>query len=85
MSDILRKKLLDIHPEKRITHREVIADKLIEMAEEGDARSIGQIYDRVEGKPVQAIRVDGNIELDAPIHIVLTGVEISTVDDEPES
>lgn len=47
----------------------VIADKTVEMALEGDREMIKLIYDRIDGKPIQAI---GGDEDASPIRHVLT-------------
>ena len=42
----------------------VIADKLVEKAEQGDLQAIREVIDRLDGKPVQAIE-GGDVPLEA--------------------
>ena len=39
------------------------------------------IYDRIDGKPTQEIKVGGNVKIDAPIHLHV-GATIEAVDEE---
>src|SRR3546814_19677478 len=58
----------DGKPTKRL---QAIAEKLVEKAEAGDVQAIREIFDRVDGKPVQAIAGDP----DSPVSIIVhTGI-----------
>ncbi|MDR1252748.1 MAG: hypothetical protein LBK62_11390 [Treponema sp.] len=44
-------------------HREVIADKLIALAEAGDVPALRYLFDRIDGKPTESIELtDGAID-----------------------
>lgn len=51
------KRELSMRPERAKT----IAEKLIVMAEEGDLTAINMVFDRLEGKPVQAVEIDQSV------------------------
>lgn len=55
----------DGEPTKRIT---MIADKLVEKAAEGDIQAIKEVFDRTEGKAMQALELSGADG--APIELV---------------
>ena len=51
--------------EKRLAERaamEVIIDKLIDQAMEGDKVAAGMIMDRTDGKPNQSMDIDANVK-----------------------
>ena len=57
-------KLIKSLIEKRLAERaaaQLIVDKLIDQAQEGDKIAIGMIFDRVDGKPMQAVELEANI------------------------
>ena len=62
--------LLEMASEKTpgVTRHEAICAKLVVMAENGDLASVDRIFDRIEGKPKQAVEqtnVNANVEADA--------------------
>ena len=61
LTDILNYKL-DIKDEAGKLDREVIAEKLIEAAKKGDIVAVKYIFDRLEGRPVQAVELDAQID-----------------------
>lgn len=56
-------------PTKRLN---IIADKLAEKAAEGDVVAIKEVFDRTEGKAVQAVKHTGKVK-----HAVLWGCPVS--------
>jgi hypothetical protein len=42
------------------------------------------MYDRLDGKPVQEVKVQSNVQIDAPI-ILHVGAKIEVVDDDDDS
>ena len=63
LSDALRRRLGEVDekdPEER-THAEVIADRLIAKAKEGDVPAIREIGDRVEGKAQQRVTLSRDV------------------------
>lgn len=69
LSDELRRVLSDIDKtdgsDRKRLHR--VVEKLVEKAEEGEIQAIREVFDRLEGKPAQAIVGDG----DEPIEHVI--------------
>jgi hypothetical protein len=57
LTDILNYKLDLVHKAGKLK-REAIAEKLIEVALEGDVTALRYIYDRVDGRPVQTAVVE---------------------------
>ena len=62
LTDILNYKL-DAKDDNGKLRRELIAEKLIQLAETGDIAAIRYLTDRIDGKPVETIKADvrGNV------------------------
>lgn len=45
--------------EHQVTQLDIICLKLVKMAREGDLSSVDRIFDRLEGKPTQALNLGG--------------------------
>jgi len=54
LTDILNYKLDLVHKAGKLK-REAIAEKLIEVALDGDVNALKYVFDRTDGKPVQAV------------------------------
>jgi hypothetical protein len=50
----------DGKPTKRLN---VIANQLVQKAAEGDIQAIKEVFDRTDGKAIQAMQVEGGLEL----------------------
>jgi hypothetical protein len=61
-SDLLRKRSDDIDPDTGLPNREIITNKIIELAKEGVPWAIKEWYDRTEGKARQSMDITGNIQ-----------------------
>jgi len=57
LTDILNYKLDLVHKSGKLK-REAVAEKLIELALDGDVSALKYIYDRVDGRPVQTTVVE---------------------------
>ena len=59
----LRGKLSEVNPldPQGRTHGRIIVDKVVAQAESGNMKAIGEIVDRVEGKPVTPLAVTSTI------------------------
>jgi hypothetical protein len=53
-----------------------IAEKLVVLACEGDMRAIREVFDRVEGKPTQAVEAALDVEGPGRFDIVLWGQQV---------
>jgi hypothetical protein len=65
LTEILKYKLdqkTDDNSNKKVLNREIIAEKLIELAKKGNIAAIKYIYDRLEGLPIQAIDISRSRE-----------------------
>jgi hypothetical protein len=58
LTDILEKKLTQ--KKDGIKQRELIADKLIELAIAGDIPAIKYLFDRIDGKPRETVEIGNN-------------------------
>jgi len=69
LTDILEKHLRrrkEMPDGKRMSHKDILAIKLIELAEEnGDTTVLKYIYDRIDGKPIETVdtKHSGNIQI----------------------
>jgi len=57
LTDILNGKLDDIHRAGK-TKKEAIAEKIIELALNGDIAALKYIFDRIDGKPIETVKAD---------------------------
>lgn len=53
------------HPNGRMAALEDLAEKLIAAVESGDLAALREFGDRMEGKPSQALSVDGSLDVRA--------------------
>ena len=58
LTDILNMKL-DVKNESGKLRREIIAEKLIALAEAGDVTALKYLFDRCEGKPMESVELSG--------------------------
>jgi len=57
LTDILNGKLDSIHKAGK-TKKEAIADKIIELALNGDITALKYIFDRIDGKPIETVKAN---------------------------
>lgn len=55
LTDLLRKALDEPHDETGITNKQMVIDKMFELANKGDAIILKYLFDRIDGKPLQTI------------------------------
>jgi hypothetical protein len=67
LSEELRRLLQGQAPGKKETNLQVITAKLVTLAREGDKDAIRYIFDRLEGRPAQALEFSGDKA--RPLHI----------------
>jgi len=58
LTDLLRQRIED--KEAGVSRKEKIIEKLIGMAESGDIAAVKYIFDRLDGRPIEAIKIDPN-------------------------
>ena len=63
LSDLLLRKLAMKLNGTDITYGQAVVDSWIESAVDGDIKAITSLADRVEGKPVQQVQVQGNVDV----------------------
>ena len=63
LSDLLLRKLAMKLNGTDITYGQAVVDSWIESAVGGDIKAITSLADRVEGKPVQQVQVQGNVDV----------------------
>ena len=81
LTDALRA-AFEEHDEKGRSYKEVLAEKMREQAvKKGRETTQRYIYDRLDGKPTQEIKVQSDAAIDAPI-ILHVGATIRVVEDE---
>jgi hypothetical protein len=68
---------------QKMARSEALAHRMWTLALQGNEQIAKYIYDRIDGKPTQEIRVDSNIQIDAPIHLHI-GAKIERVNDDEE-
>lgn len=56
-TDMLRLAVLEIHPETKLKKLRVIANKLADLACEGDVAAIREIGDRLDGKSIASVDI----------------------------
>lgn len=87
LTDILRElgdlEDVEIRRGEMVARKVALGHKMWNMALQGKTEVMRYIYDRVDGKPTQEIKVASNIEIDAPIHLHV-GAKIEVVN-EPEN
>jgi hypothetical protein len=64
----------------KISRKEALGHKMWNMALSGKADIARYIYDRLDGKPTQEIKVQSDVAIDAPVIISLGGVTIERED-----
>ena len=60
MSDELRRLLQNKAPGTKRSNLEVLVAKLVEMARDGDKDILRYVFDRLEGRPAQAVELTGD-------------------------
>jgi len=56
------------------------------LALQGKDQTMRYMYDRLDGKPVQEVKVNSNVEIDAPIHLhVGATIRVVEADGDTES
>lgn len=78
LSEILIKKLKQKGRNDK-EEREILIEKLLELAHGGDLQAIKYIYDRLEGKPSESIKHEG--ELDGNVQLIISDKFLPDVDD----
>jgi hypothetical protein len=66
-----------------VTRKEALGNKMWSLALKGNENIAKYIYDRIDGKPTQEIRVGNHVRIDAPIHLHI-GAKIERVNDDEE-
>jgi hypothetical protein len=72
LTDILNYKL-DQKTDDGKLHREVIADKLIELAEAGDIPALRYLIDRIDGRPKETVELENGV-LETKLLEILGGI-----------
>ncbi len=62
LTDLLKEALDQEHTKTGKTNKQMIIDKMFELADKGDANILKYLFDRVDGKPLQTI--EANIKRD---------------------
>ena len=62
LTDLLKEALDQPHTKTGKTNKQMIIDKMFELAEKGDANILKYLFDRVDGKPLQTI--EANVKRD---------------------
>jgi len=62
LTDILNMKSQVIDPAQKLPIRELIAEKLLKLAMDGDIAALKYVYDRIDGTPRQSIDLDAKME-----------------------
>jgi len=70
LTDLLNSKLDELKDGK--LKRELIADKLLELALTGDFNALRYLYDRVDGRPKESVELSGGA-IDAKLREILNG------------
>ena len=60
LSEELRRVLQERAPDLEQTNLQVIVAKLVEMARDGDKDILRYVFDRLEGRPAQAVELTGD-------------------------
>jgi hypothetical protein len=67
-----------------VTRKEALGHKMWNLALKGNEQIAKYIYDRIDGKPTQEIRVGNHLRIDAPIHLHI-GAKIERVNEDDEA
>lgn len=81
LTDVLRElgQIEDVEIRKgtpKISRKEALGHKMWNMALSGKAEVARYIYDRLDGKPTQEIKVSSSMPIDAVVHVHVEGFEI---------
>lgn len=52
---------VEISPDKRLTRKEILIERLWVLALNGDMKAIQYIFDRIEGKPAETVELRGKV------------------------
>lgn len=87
MTEILRElgEIKDIkHQGEMLSRKVALGHKMWEVALKGRTDQMRYMYDRLDGKPVQEVKVQSNVEIDAPI-ILHVGAKIEVIEDDDDT
>jgi hypothetical protein len=82
MTEILRDQgeIEDVkHQGAMIARREALAHKMWALALSGKPEVMRYMYDRIDGKPVQEVKVRTDAAIDAPVYLIV-GAPVEVVD-----
>jgi hypothetical protein len=85
LTDILRMQgdIEDVSLEgEKVSRKTALGHKMWQLALRGKEATMRYLYDRVDGKPTQEIKVQSDVAIDAPIVLMVAGVEIESNDDD---
>jgi len=89
MTEILRElgEIEDVrHNGLMIARKVALGHKMWSLALQGKDQTMRYMYDRLDGKPVQEVKVNSNVEIDAPIHLhVGATIRVVEADGDTES
>lgn len=66
LTDILAahgSKSVEMGDGQRMTQKQLLAEKLWELARTGDVAAIKYIYDRIDGRPIESVRHSGGVDI----------------------
>jgi hypothetical protein len=87
LTEILRElgEIEDVkHNGEMLSRKVALGHKMWAVALQGRTDQMRYMYDRLDGKPVQEVKVQSNVQIDAPI-ILHVGAKIEVVDDDDDS
>ena len=58
MTDLLRTALDEPYDESGKTNKQMVIDKMFELANDGDGNILKYLFDRIDGKPLQSIEAN---------------------------
>lgn len=67
LTELLRMKLDTKDPKKRREYKQLVIDKIMELALKGDKDMLKYLYNRLEGMPHQSTSVDGDMNVTVTI------------------
>ena len=67
LTDLLKEALDQEHTETGKTNKQMVIDKMFELANKGDSIILKYLFDRIDGKPLQ--QIEAKVETDANVYI----------------
>jgi hypothetical protein len=87
MTEILREvgEIEDVkHNGEMLSRKVALAHKMWAVALQGRTDQMRYMYDRLDGKPVQEVKVQSDVSIDAPI-ILHVGAKIEVIEDDDDA